>query len=294
MIRTSKLYRRIEVFDIFNFLILTGVSLLCILPFFHIVAVSLSDSGPASQYIVGLWPVDFTTIAYEIVFKKPDFWSSLSISIQRLLLGVTINMLLTIAMAYPLSKETRVFPSRNIYVWIVVFTMLFNGGLIPTYMVIKSLGLIDSIWALVLPSAVPVFNVILMVNFMRQLPKELEEASVIDGATQWDYMIRVAIPLSVPVIATITLFSAVHHWNSWFDGLMYINDPQKYPLQTYLRGVLASLNSVDVIEQRQLELSTDRTVVAAQIFVSALPILICYPLLQRYFIHGIVMGSVKE
>jgi putative aldouronate transport system permease protein len=294
MIRTSKLHRRIDVFDIFNLIILTGVSLLCLLPFFHIVAVSLSDSGPASQYIVGLWPIDLTTIAYEIVFKKTDFWSSLSMSIQRLLLGVTINMLLTIAMAYPLSKETRVFPSRNIYVWIVVFTMLFSGGLIPTYMVIKSLGLIDSIWALVLPSAVPVFNVILMVNFMRQLPKELEEASVIDGATQWDYMIRVAIPLSVPVIATITLFSAVHHWNSWFDGLMYMNDPHNYPLQTYLRGVLASLNSVDVIEQRQLELSTERTVVAAQIFVSALPILVCYPLLQRYFIHGIVMGSVKE
>lgn len=290
----TRLRKRITYFDIFNFLLLAGASVLCILPFVHIVAVSFSDSAPASKYIVGLWPVDFTTIAYEQVFKKPDFWSSLSTSSLRLVLGVTVNMLLNITMAFALSKETKVFPSRNIYIWVIVFTMLFNGGLIPTYMVVKSLGLINSIWALILPSAVQVFHVILMVNFMRQLPKELEEASVIDGAAQWDFMIRVAIPLSVPVIATVTLFSAVHHWNSWFDGLLYISEPARYPLQTYLQVVLASRNIIDFSEQSLLEMVTDRTLVAAQIFVSTLPILILYPLLQRYFIHGIVMGSVKE
>lgn len=286
--------KRIEPFDVFNIILLTGISILCLLPMLHIFAVSLSDNGPASKYIVGLWPVEFTTVAYETVMKQQRFWSSFFISGERVLIGVAINLLLTMMMAYPLSKETKVFPARNIYVWLIVFTMLFGGGLIPSYMVIKNLNMLDTIWALVLPGAVPVFNVILMINFMRQLPKQLEEASVVDGASQWIIMSRIIVPLSLPVIATVTLFSAVGHWNAWFDGLVFMNKTTNYPLQTYLQTVLASRNLVNADQQTIMQSLTDRTAISAQIILASTPILIVYPFLQKYFIHGIVMGSVKE
>ncbi len=286
--------RKYTTFDIFNHILLAVISLICLLPMLHILAVSLSGNGPAAQYIVGLWPVEFTTIAYETVMKQARFWSSFFVSIERVLLGVAINMLITIMMAYPLSKETSTFRGRNIYIWVIVFTMLFGGGLIPSYMVIKNLHMLDTIWALVLPGAVPVFNVILMINFIRQLPKQLEEASVVDGASQWMIMSRVTVPLSLPVIATVTLFSAVGHWNAWFDGLIYMNTPTNYPLQTYLHTVLASRNLINADQQTVMQTLTDRTSISAQIILASTPILIVYPFLQKYFIHGIVMGSVKE
>lgn len=286
--------RRHSVFDMFNYIVLTFISLLCLLPIWHIAMVSLSGEGPASQYIVGLWPLDFTISSYVNILQLDKFWDAFFVSVERVALGGGLSLLLTIMMAYPLSKESSVFRGRNLYIWILVFTMLFHGGLIPTYMVINQLHLIDTIWALVLPGAVPVFNVILMVNFMRQLPKELEEASLVDGASQFMIMTRVFVPLSLPVIATVTLFSVVGHWNSWFDGLIFMNQTSNYPLQTYLQVVLASRNLVNADQQSVMASLTDRTTISAQIILASTPILVVYPFLQRYFIHGIVMGSVKE
>ncbi|MEF2246096.1 carbohydrate ABC transporter permease [Paenibacillus sp. IITD108] len=285
---------RLQPFDVFNYIGLTVISLLCLLPIWHIAMVSLSGEGPASKYIVGLLPIEFSLDSYMTILQMGKFWDAFGMSVQRVAAGGLINFILTIIMAYPLSKESSYFRGRNVYIWFLVFTMLFSGGLIPMYMIIYQLGMIDSIWALVLPGAVPVFNVILMINFMRQLPKELEEASLVDGASQFKIMTQIFIPLSLPVIATVTLFSVVGHWNAWFDGLIYMNDTANYPLQTYLHVVLASRNLINANQQTVMASLTNRTSISAQIILASLPILVVYPFLQRYFIHGIVMGSVKE
>ncbi|QJD85587.1 carbohydrate ABC transporter permease [Cohnella herbarum] len=286
--------QRFQAFDMLNYVVLAAVSLLCLVPIWHIAMVSISGEGPANQYIVGLIPIEFNLSSYANILRLDKFWDAFGVSGLRVVLGGLLNFLLTVMMAYPLSKESSYFKGRSVYVWALVFTMLFSGGLIPTYMIINELHLIDTIWALIIPGAVPVFNVILMVNFMRQLPKELEEASLVDGAPQWTIMTRIYVPLSLPVIATVTLFSVVGHWNSWFDGLIYMNQTENYPLQTYLHVVLASRNLVNADENSVMASLTNRSAISAQIILASLPILIVYPFLQRFFIHGIVMGSVKE
>jgi ABC-type glycerol-3-phosphate transport system permease component len=183
--------------------------------------------------------------------------------------------------------------------WILVFTMLFHGGLIPWYLTIKNLELLDTIWALVLPGAVPVYNIILLMNFFRNLPKELMEAAEIDGAGPWYIMARIFVPLSLPAIATVTLFSIVGHWNSFFDGLVLMNSQDNYPLQTYIQTLVVQINA-----EMMATMSTDqlvdlmkisnRTFNAAKIIVSMIPIVLLYPFIQRFFIHGLTLGSVKE
>jgi putative aldouronate transport system permease protein len=266
------------------------------MPIIHILSMSLSSGSAASAGKVILWPVEFTTAAYENVFGKPEYLRAFSISIQRVVLGTTLSMLLTIITAYPLSKDSKYLRFRTGYSWIFVFTILFNGGLIPMYLTVKTLGLIDSIWALVLPGAIQVFNIILLLNFYRNLPKELEEASRIDGAGHFKTLWKIYVPLSLPALATTGLFTIVSHWNSWFDGMIYMNHPENYPLQTFLQTVIINMDFRFIkAENAELMLKlSDRTSRAAQIFVAAFPILIVYPFLQRFFIKGIVMGSVKE
>jgi putative aldouronate transport system permease protein len=210
-------------------------------------------------------------------------------------LGVTINMLLTILTAYPLSKETSRFKARTLYAWFFFFTELFNGGLIPGYMLVNSLKLIDTLWVLLLPGAVPVFSVVLLLNFFRQLPQEMEEAARMDGAGHWQILWRIYVPTSTAALATLVLFSAVNHWNSWFDGMIFMNRPEHYPLQTYLQSVIVrrDLSLVGAESWKNMQAISDRTVKSAQIFMGALPILIVYPFLQRFFVKGIVLGSVK-
>lgn len=180
--------------------------------------------------------------------------------------------------------------------WFIVFTMLFSGGLIPWFVTIKSYGLLDTIWALVLPTAVPVFNVILLVNYFRSIPKDMDEAGMMDGAGPWYMLIKIYLPLSVPVLATITLFSIVGHWNSFFDGLILMNKQEHYPLQTYIQQLVVQINTDNMTteELRQMAQLSNKTLNAAKIVISMLPILVVYPFLQRFFIHGIMLGSVKE
>lgn len=266
------------------------------MPIIHILALSFSSGSAAAAGKVGLWPVEFTTAAYDNVFGKPKYLRAFGVSIQRVVAGTALSMLLTIVTAYPLSKDRNTFRLRTVYAWIFVFTILFNGGLIPTYLTIKSLGLIDSLGALVLPTAVNVFNVILLLNFYRNLPKELEDASRIDGAGHFATLWKIYVPLSLPALATTGLFTMVGHWNSWFDGMLYMNHTENYPLQTFLQTVIIKMD-FRFIKSENVELMlqlSDRTSRAAQIFVAAFPILIVYPFLQRFFIKGIVMGSVKE
>jgi putative aldouronate transport system permease protein len=262
----------------------------------HVLAVSFSSSSAAAAGHVKLWPVEFTLESYKYVLGKEEFFESIVMTIKRVAVGLTVNIVLTILVAYPLSKEVNKFRGRTIYAWVFVFTMLFNGGLIPLYMMVKYTGILDSVWALVLPQAVPIFNMILLLNFFRGLPKELEEAAFMDGAGHWTTLWKVYVPLSAPALATITLFTMVFHWNSWFDGLIFMNSPENYPLQSYLQTVVIQQNFTSASLETIAELSkiSDRTFKSAQIFLGSLPILLVYPFLQRFFMSGIVLGSVKE
>lgn len=279
-----------------TYTILIVLGLLCLFPLLHVLAISFSSANAAAAGEVVLSPVDFTTKAYEFALARPEFSRAFLISIQRVLLGTTVNMVLTVLVAYPLSKETADFRWRTVYVWIFVLTMLFSGGLIPLYMVVRETHLLNSIWALILPNAVPVFNVVLLLNFFRGLPRELEEAALMDGASHWRILWEIYLPLSKPALATLSLFTVVFHWNSWFDGLIFMNSPAKYPLQSYLQTLLQQdlfQFSGTGMDQRMLQLVSDQTLRAAQIFLAAIPILIVYPFLQRYFVKGVVLGSVK-
>jgi len=294
MIRRASVSR--SLFDIGNHIFLIALSLLCILPVIQVIAVSFSSSSAAAAGLVKLWPVDFSLKSYAFILKKKDFLGSFLISIERVILGTGISMFLTVTLGYALSKEVKDFRMRTVYAWYFVITILFSGGLIPWYLTIKYTHLIDTIWALVIPGAVSVFNVILLLNFFRGLPKELEESCFIDGGSHWTTLWKIYLPLSMPAIATVSLFSIVGHWNSWFDGLMLVNSPSHYPLATYLQTAIiqhdfANIRAEDV---KTLAEISDRTTRAAQIFIGALPIMAVYPFLQRYFMTGLVMGSVKE
>lgn len=278
-----------------NYFFLFFTSLICIFPFINMIAISFSSSSSVAGGMVKLWPVDFTLKSYEFVLSAPQFFRAFLISIERVLLGVPINMLLTVMVAYPLSKEHNQFRARSFFVWFFLITILFSGGLIPSYMTVKMTGLMDKIWALIIPSAVPVFNIILLMNFFRGLPKEIEEAAFIDGAGHWTSLWKIYLPLSTPALATITLFTFVGHWNAWFDGLIYINSPIKLPLQSYLQTIIVAPD-IKLMSSKDLNLLSevnDRTQKAAQIFIAMIPVLCIYPFMQRFFMKGIVLGSVK-
>lgn len=284
-------------FHLVNYAVLGALAALCILPIVHVLAISLSNKVEVAAGSVLFWPRDFTWASYEYVSSQGQFFRSMGITVERVVLGTILNLALTLLCAYPLAKESRSFRFRTAYVWFFVFTILFGGGLIPWYLTIKNLHLLNTVWALVLPGAVPVFNIILLLNFFRRLPKELSESARIDGAGDWRILFKLFIPLSMPALATITLFTVVGHWNSWFDGLLLMNNPVNYPLSSYLQTVitLPDLSKfTDPETARIFNSISDRTTRAAQVFVGMLPILLVYPFLQRYFIHGIVLGSVKE
>lgn len=294
MVRNRTLSARTtEAVLVFIMLVISAISLA---PVLHTFSVSFSDNAAAQGGFVKFWPVGFNLESYRRIMEEPHFLHSFFVSIKRVLVGGTINFVLTVLMAYPLSRNSKEFPFRNIYMWFMLFTMLFSGGIIPLYLTVKSLGMFNSIWALVLPGAVPVFNVILLMNFFRNLPKELSEAGYMDGAGPWYMMVRVFLPLSLPAMATVTLFSVVGHWNAFFDGLIFMRSAENYPLQTYIQQLVINLNIVE-LDSTQAELLmkvSNKTLNAAKIVVSMVPILIVYPFLQKYFIHGIMLGSVKE
>jgi putative aldouronate transport system permease protein len=287
--------RRLEWFSVLNASFLIMVSLICVLPLIHIVAVSFSSSTAAAAGYVKLWPVDFTLASYSYTASREAFWQSMLVSLERIAIGTPLNLFLTILVAFPLSKESKSFRLRMVYAWIFFMTMLFHGGLIPWYTTLKQYNLLDTIWALVLPGAVPVFSVVLLLNFFRELPKELEEAAVMDGASHWTTLWKIYVPISKPALATLALFSMVEHWNSWFDGLLLMGDPSHYPLQSYIQTIVIqqSLSSMSRDEALNLALISDRTLKASQIFLGSLPIILAYPFLQKYFVKGIVLGSVK-
>lgn len=291
----AKIYKLPLIENLLNLTLLALLALLCLFPILHILALSFSSATAASSGSVAILPVEFTIQSYQFVLENAAFAKSFLISLQRVLIGTPVNMLLTILVAYPLSRSQGEFRARGFFAWFFVITILFSGGLIPWYMVIRQTGLIDKFWALIIPGALPVFNVILLANSFRSIPKELEEAAAMDGAGHWTILFRVLLPMSLPVLATLTLFVAVSHWNQWFDGLILMNSPDKYPLQSYLQTVVVNPDPRMLTERDLglLKVISNRTTRAAQIFIAMIPILLIYPFLQRYFTTGIKLGSVK-
>lgn len=287
----SILYR---VFQAFNYIFLILLSLLCIFPLVHIFAISLSDGASVNAGLVKLWPVNFTIDSYSYVMSNDAFIRSFIVSLQRIAIGVSISMIINILSAYPLSKSNLDFSGRTLYVWIFIFSMLFHGGLIPTFLIVKNMGMLDTIWALTLPNAVMVFNIVLMLNFFRNLPKELEEAAFMDGAGHWAILRKIYLPLSMPSIATILLFTIVFQWNEWFHGIIFMNRPENYPMASYLQTVIIRGELMESAEMNELQQINDRTFKSAQIFLGSIPVLMVYPFLQKHFAKGITLGSVKE
>lgn len=271
------------------------IAVICLVPILHVIALSFSGSSAVMAGQVTLLPVKPTLASYNILMQRSDFFDSFKMSLFRVLLGTAVNLVLIMLTAYPLSKNKNQFHGRTVYAWYLIITIIFSGGLIPTYMVVRQMGLINSIWALILPGAVPVWNTVLMMNFYRNLPREIEESAFIDGADHLVVLIKLYVPLSAPAVATVALFSIVGHWNSWFDGLIYLNTPSMYPLQTflYMIGTAVTQGSTTTENVEYMREISDRTLRSAQIVIAMVPVLAAYPFLQKYFTKGIVMGSVK-
>lgn len=284
-----------KVFGVINVILLVVLAVVCAAPIVNTLAVSLSNSAEVAAGNILFWPKKFTLDAYEFILTRSAFFDSFIVTIKRLVLGTIIQMVLVVLCAYPLSMENKNFRMRTVYVWIFVFTMLFGGGVVPLYLTVKQAGMLGTIWALIIPGCVPVYNILLTLNSFRGLPKELGESFSIDGAGHLRTMLQLYVPLCKPTLATILLFTMVGHWNSWFDGMLYMNSPESYPLATYLRSVIISFDFTKVNSEDAYLLAriSTRTSKCAQIIVSMVPIMMVYPFLQKYFVKGIVMGSVK-
>lgn len=297
MVENRSFHSKVRVTIIYAIVLLLGVS--CLLPLLNILAISFSGSAAVSANRVGVVPVDFTLTAYDKILSDGQFWHSFLISVIRVVLALALNLAVTIPMAYAMTKSKREFRARNVYMNLLIFAMLFNGGMIPTYILVKNLGLLDSIWSLVLPGALPIFNVIMLMNFFLGIPKSLEEAALIDGASPFQVLLRIMVPCAKPSIATVSLFSIVGSWNDFFSGLIYMRKVENFPIMTYIQSLnvdiqelLKSGASSSTLEN-VTELS-NKNLNAAKIVVAVIPLLLIYPILQKYLITGMVMGSVKE
>lgn len=277
-------------------IILVILALSCLLPLLYNLAVSFSSKEAAEAGLVSFWPVGFTLSAYQEIMGESAFFVSFLVSVKRVAAALLINIPVLTMAAYPLAKSKREFAPRNIILWIFVFCMLFSGGTIPWYMVMKNYGLTNSILGLAVCGGIPVFNLILMVNFFQDIPKELEEAAMVDGAGAWYILTHIIVPLSKPVLATIALFTIVTHWNDFFQGLVLSTGEKYYPLQTYIKQLIFQVDtSTMTAEQiKQASMMSNTTMNAAKIFISMIPVLCIYPFLQKYFVTGITLGGVKE
>ncbi|WP_168119517.1 carbohydrate ABC transporter permease [Paenibacillus sp. HB172176] len=282
-----------KLFDGFNYIFLTLFALFTVVPFLHILSVSLSDAQALKVKAFILLPTDFSLDAYRYIFSLETVPRSLLVTAGITVVGTVVNLVFTLTMAYSLARKSLV--GRRSIMLVVLFSMLFNGGMIPTYLLIRQLGMLDTYWALLLPGAISAFNLIIIKNFFQQLPPGLEESAKIDGANDVAILFRIVLPLSLPVIATFTLFYAVGHWNTFFTAIMYMNDTSKWPIQVVLRQiVIVSSQLGESAEFDASEISSlSESIKMSVIVVATLPILLLYPFLQKYFVKGVLLGSIK-
>ncbi|CAH1201161.1 MULTISPECIES: carbohydrate ABC transporter permease [Paenibacillus] len=283
-----------RVFDVFNYILLGILGILTVLPFLYIIGNSFATEAEITERSFFLVPKVFSLSAYEYIFSSSTIFRSIGVSIFITVAGTLVNLFFTMTMAYPLSRSD--FWGRNLIMNMVIFSMLFGGGMIPTYLVIRGLGLLDSYWALMLPGAISAFNLIVVKNFFQQMPPGLEEAARIDGCSDLGVLWRIILPLSKPVIATFALFYAVGHWNNFFSALLYISDSSKWPLQVMLRQIVL-LSQASVGDMANMDPNfvkpPEQSVKMAVIVVGTIPILLVYPFLQKHFAKGVMLGSIK-
>jgi len=277
-----------------NNILLIVVAVLCLFPFYYVVVISISPETEIIRKGIIWFPEKIVWTAYtEMLTGNHGLLKAYQITLFRTIAGTLLNLLLTFMTAYPLSK--KMLPGRSGFILFIVFTMLFNGGLIPTYLVVQSMGLLDTVWALIIPGLIGAFYVIIMKSFFEQLPAEIEESAKIDGAGELQTMLRIVFPLTMPVMATVGLFYAVYHWNSYFDAVMYLNDVKLNPLQVVLRNILLNVQ----MQNTEISLFSDghkvsmHSVKMAAVVLTTVPILIVYPFIQKYFTKGVMLGSVK-
>lgn len=288
-------FKRITLFDCLNTALLLLIGFVGLCPFVHLLAVAFSSGAMSSQYLVTLWPLEFSTEAFREVLSDTRMLTAAGISLERVALGTGITMLLTILTAYPVSVPQREFGARRFYVVFMVITMMFGGGLIPDYMLKSRLGMMNSIWVLVIPGAIPIANVILIMNFFRGIPGGIREAGMIDGASDFGILTRLYVPLSLPCFATLITFCIIGHWNAWFDGMLFMRNADLYPLQTFLQAKFASINNIKNNQQvEQMLLVSSRSLMYAYIALSCIPIMLVFPVLSKHIKSGLVLGSVKE
>lgn len=284
-----------KIFGVFNVIFLAVIAMLCLYPFLYTVSISFSSAAEASRDGLHLYPRDISLTSYKMVLTNPNIVTGYINSIIRTVLGTLLTVTASCIAAYPLSR--REMPHRALITFIIVFTMLFGGGMVPGYLLIKKLGFINTIWALVVPGMLGAFNIIIVKNFFQSLPESLVESARMDGAGEWRILFHIFIPLSKPVLATVALWSAVGHWNAWFDALLYITDDRKQVLQTFLQRIViesgTQMMELGITDTSVLQF-TGETIKAATIIVTILPIICVYPFVQKYFVKGIMLGGVKE
>ena len=279
-------------FRVVNALILVGVIFVTLFPFLNVVAKSFSSEAAISTGQVGLWPVGFNTTTYRLVLADTAFWTGYGNTVLYTVVATAIALVLTTAFAYVLSKKN--LRGRPVLIGFAVFTMFFNGGLIPNYILITNLGLKNTIWAVVLPNAISVFNLLVMKSFFEGLPHELEEAAELDGLGTYGILFRIVLPLSKAIIATMFLFYAVTNWNAWFGAFLYFDDSSMFPVTIYLRNRLAGATGTEAVGGGGADTAqVASNLKAVTMVLTALPILCVYPFVQRYFVTGVTLGSVK-
>ncbi|WP_240416000.1 carbohydrate ABC transporter permease [Paenibacillus periandrae] len=285
--------QKTNLIDLCIILFLTGVAITCLVPFLYMIALSLSSNNAIISQKVALWPVDFTIETYKTILNDIEMIYTLGYTIVLTILYTIICMFLTICAAYPLTKKR--LKGRSFFLTILVFTMYFSGGLIPSYILVKNLLMINTIWSLVLPGAMSVFNLIILKTFFSSLPESLEESASIDGCNELGILVRIVLPLSLPAIATLSLFYAVDRWNGFQDALFYITDKNLYPMQLKLYQIITANQQLDA---QQGEGSMGAFIVpeslkAASVMFATIPILVVYPKLQKYFVDGVMTGAIK-
>jgi putative aldouronate transport system permease protein len=283
-----------RVFQVVNVIVLAGVVVVTLYPFINIVARSFSAERYIDAGQVNLIPLGFNVRTYRLVLSDPMFWINYRNTVVYTLAGTAISMFLTTSFAYVLSK--RHLKGRRVLIGVAVFTLFFTGGIIPNYVLVSSLGLRDTIWAIVLPNAISVFNLLVMKAFFESLPPELEEAAAVDGVDTYRILLRIVLPLSKAVIATMTLFYAVSMWNSWFTAFLYLDKPELFPVTIYLRNLIAGATGASAAAPGAgyAELTqVAANIQAVTILLTILPIVLAYPFVQRYFVSGVLLGSIK-
>lgn len=287
--KVSKSYR---IFQIINVTFMVFVVCATLYPFLYLVAQSFSSEAAIYAGKVTFLPVDFTTKTYEVVFRTSDFFNAYKNTIIYTIAGTLVSVSLSAILAYPLSKPNLL--GQRILTPFIVFTMFFTGGLIPNYILINSLGMRNTIWSIIIPGAISTYNVLLMRSFFYSLPNELEEAAAVDGLNTYGIFLKIVLPLSKPILATMVLFYAVGMWNNWFGPFIYLDDKKLHPVALYLRGIVAgATGSTEIGASTEEASQIGANIRSCTMVLTALPIMCVYPFVQRYFVQGMMIGSVK-